>query len=74
MVPDGYATERDSAVVQKFGFRITQLAGCDVTTVLVDSAATVNKKNDLLMQAKYGKNWQAKFEAETKLKLAIPGI
>jgi len=36
--------EADSVTEQKFGFRMIRLAGYDVTTALVDSGATINKK------------------------------
>lgn len=72
--PVGYAEEEDSLITQKFGFHIKRIAGCEITTQLVDSVKTINQENNSVMKSKYGNDWGQKFETTAKLKLAIPAI
>ncbi len=72
--PVGYLEEQDSTIAKKFGFNIKRVAGCDVTEELIDSIRKINKKNDLIMQFQYGKDWKREFEIQTNIKLSIPDI
>ncbi|SFW65701.1 hypothetical protein [Cellulophaga fucicola] len=74
LVPEGYVEEKDSSITKKSGFTIKRVADCEITDQLVDSVKTINLKNELIMNSKYGDNWKQEFEKETNLRLQIPDI
>ena len=74
MAPAGYLEEQDSAIARSFGFRVKRVAGCDVTSALVDSVKLVNRQSDNTMKAKHGAGWAAAFEKSAGLKIALPFV
>jgi hypothetical protein len=53
-----------STVAKKYGFSYYSVAGCMVTSELVDSVDKQNKKVNIVLQRRFGKNWQDDFRKE----------
>ena len=72
LLPYNYLDENDSLLTRPLGFLLERAADCEVDKKLVDSVDSHNQKMNLLMVAKYGKDWMEKTEAITARKLSIP--
>ena len=64
--------ERQSAekvIADKWGIEYFGVAGCVVTQELIDSVEKNNKEVEVLIENKYGKSWQTKFDKEVEEEL-----
>jgi hypothetical protein len=64
LAPDDYLSESDT-ISLKYGFKFKRLAGCVVTSELMDSVSLNNAKSVLLMEEKYGSDWKNQMESKT---------
>jgi hypothetical protein len=62
--PDLVRQSATNVVAEKWGIEYLGVAGCVVTKNLVDSVDRNNSKVEILIEKKYGKDWQTKFDKE----------
>ena len=65
-LPDFNTQAARDSVGKKWGISFYAVAGCIVTNELVDSVRIHNLKISKLVSAKFGNDWQQKFEQEVK--------
>ncbi|MGE9311636.1 hypothetical protein ACLOAU_08320 [Niabella sp. CJ426] len=63
-LPNFQKQNAENVVSDKWGIEFYAVAGCDVSKELQDSAEQHNKIIEPLIEKKYGKNWQEKFNRE----------
>jgi hypothetical protein len=58
-------------IAEKWGIEFVSVAGCIVNKDLMDSIKHVNEKSYKLIEAKYGKSWEDRFESEVEAEYNI---
>lgn len=70
LLPSDYLNDANP-ITEKYGFKVKRVAGCEVDFGLRNSVHRNNKKAVEKMVAKFGADWQEKFEKETGLKVLV---
>jgi len=62
--PDFQREEFEKTVNKKWKIKTVRVAGCVVTQELMDSVRSENKKTNLALQKRYGKNWKDLYDKD----------